>query len=349
MKRTGILLLLIAGVVLRVAAQGGVIISWSGGYAGAPAIQGITVPLYSPQAPAVDNFGTLANLSDADGSYKAVKSTYGYGFNFSLHGGYMFNRFLGIELAASYMKSKSFSATQVQSFYFPDSSGQLANTGDYVSNVITTQSQGVFLTPALIASYSKPGMKVYPYLCAGVVLPVWVQLQQSMSMTLEGFSGNTQGLGGPPYFMGAQTDASYDTKTKFSAGITGALGVAWQPYQFICVFAELNGQFLNLKPKSTTITSWIADENDFLGLRSTYRSQFVYVKQLSSSSNNESVNANYDVNKAKEVKTFNIPYSNIGFNIGVQLFLNTKIFKDKDAFEETRPRKKKPQKKEDAN
>ena len=39
------------------------------------------------------------------------------------------------------------------------------------------------------------------------------------------------------------------TSMLFTAGFTGAVGVVWRPVNFINFFAELNGQYLNMKGK----------------------------------------------------------------------------------------------------
>jgi hypothetical protein len=128
-------------------------------------------------------------------------------------------------------------------------------------------------------------------------------------------------------------------------GFNGAVGVVYRPVNFINFFAEINGQYLNMKGNYTLLTEWTADGNDMLASRGPYREETIYVKSLNSQSNNAAYNPNYNPNQPKQDVSPVFPFSNIGFNIGVQVVLNTKVFKDQDGFDQYRGPKVKKVKK----
>ncbi len=338
-----VLFMLCLGCVCHLAAQNtpnfpGFTFRWSGGYAGQPAALNIPAPLINTLTPDIDAFGNLANINAPNGSNKVVHSSYGRGFNIGLRVGYMFNQYVGIDVGASYAQSNTISAYQQTTLYQPDSSGNPAPSGGYLANQITGMSRSVVLSPSIVVAFAKPKFKIYPYLRAGVALPVYTQITNKLSMTLDGV-GASNTTYNSPYFLGDITTVTMETVTQFTVGFTGAVGVVYRPVNFINFFAELNGQYLNTKGKYTLITEWNADGNDMLPNRGPYREETVYVKSLNGQSNNAQHNANYNPNQPKQDISPVFPFSNIGFNIGVQLVLDKKVFKDLDGFDQDRSKK----------
>jgi hypothetical protein len=323
---------------------------WNGGFGWQPgSTQNIPGPYINTINPAVDKFVNLANSSDANGSYKALCNSYGHGFNTGLSIGYMFNAYVGINIGVNYTQSVNISATQLHTLYLPDSTGAYQNTGGYVNCTLATQSRCLSLSPSVTLAYNKPKYKFYPYLRAGLVLPVWTQITHTGNLQLVGYAA-TASLNEDPYYLGNLTTFTLQTVPNFTMGFNGAVGVVLKANPFLNFFLEINGQYLNMKGNYTQITQWTADGNDLLANRPLYRTLFEYVNKLSSTSNNAAYNSNFNPSAAKQDISPNFPFSNIGFNLGVQLCLTSKIFKDKDAFEENRElKKKKKPKKADAN
>ena len=317
----------------------GVTFRWSGGYAGQPGqTENIPAPVINTLYPAIDGFGALTNLSAAGALPRTIHNSYGQGFNVGVRVGYMFNAYIGIDLGITYAQSTTISAYQQTILYQPDTLNQPAASGGYLDNQITTKSQSLVLTPSIIAAFAKPKFKIYPYVRAGVVLPVYTQITHNLTMNLEGY-GATPTSFYAPYFLGNITTATFQTTPAFMAGFTGAVGMVWRPINFVNFFVELNGQYLNIKAKSTTVTEWTEDGYDQLSARGPYRNQFSYVKSLNNSSNNAQYNTGYDATKPKQDISPVFPFSNIGFNVGVQLVLSKKIFKDLDGFDQDRTKK----------
>jgi hypothetical protein len=306
----------------------GFIVKWSGGYAwsGNPKSENISCLNTDFKNPGADAFVNMANSSDADGSYKAIHTSYGQGFNFNFRLGYMINPYIGIDLGVSYLKSASISCSQVHYLYI-DSSGVSIPTGGYMNCAISSTAQNISLSPAIVAAFAKPKMKFYPYLRAGLVLPVWTQIQQTIGIDLLGVTA-LPALSQAPYFLGQRTDATIQTQGKFALGFCASIGAIYRPLPYFGIFIEVNGEYLNLKASSSTITQWTADGYDLLSTRGPYRTQFNYVGSLSSSSNNAQKNSNYNPNNPKEDISPQFPFSNVGFNIGLQLLLNKELFND---------------------
>jgi len=318
---------------------------WSGGFGWQPGNnENIPAPVINTLSPSVDaltGFGPLTNIPAAGSPSQVLHNSFGHGFNIGFRFGYMFNPYVGVDLGVSYQQSTTISAYQQTIFYQPDTSGNSAPTGGYLDNQYTIKSLSVQLNPAVTFAYSKPKYKFYPYLRVGVVLPVYSQVTHTMNMTLDGV-GPTPVSDNAPYFIGDQTTIIMQTNMLFTVGYTGAVGVVWRPVNFINFFAEVNGQYLNQKARLTSVTEWAADGTDLTPYLGGYRLETDYVKSLNAHSNNYYYNNNANVNQAKQDISPTFPYSYIGFNVGVQLVLNTKVFKDQDGFDQDRTKKIKP-------
>lgn len=340
-KKLSIVLIVISAA-LAANAQG-FIFQWMGGYAWQPgSTQPIAAQLFNPQTPTVDQWSNLSNVNVTTNLNQQIKNSYGHGFNFSMFFGYMINPYIGVALGVSYQRSATISASQITNLSLNNDSLNVpqAIPGAYLSNNITTYSQNLTLSPSIMLTLDRPKYKFYPYLRAGLTLPVFTVIQQHADMNLAGAGAYTAS----PDFLGAITTTGLETYTNFAMGFNGALGVGWKAYPFLHLFLEVNAQYLNMKGDFSQVTEWTADGIDYnyqgtyYGYtgRGTYRSVFDYVKTLNSSSNNAAYNPNYNPANAKQEISPNFPFSYIGFNFGVQLTLNKKVFKDMDKFEEER-------------
>ncbi len=312
---------------------------WAIGYAGQPGnSENIPAPVINSLNPWVDAFGPLSNISTAGSTPQIIHNSYGQGLNVGFRFGYMFNAYVGVDLGVSYSQSTTISAYQQTTFYQPDSANNPVATGGYLDNTVTTKSMSIALSPSVTLAYSKPKFKIYPYARVGLTLPVFTQVTHSMTMVLDGVGASNTSYN-YPYFIGNLTTVEMQTNMLFTVGFTGAVGVVWRPYNFINFFAELSGQYLNLKGRYTQITEWNADGYDLTTYRGPYRLEYDYVKSLNLHSNNAQYNPNYNANAPKQDISPVFPYSNIGFNVGVQLVLNKKVFKDQDGFDQDRSKK----------
>jgi hypothetical protein len=293
-----------------------------GGYAGAGLQnnESVLAPAINPNTPTIDGLANMANTNDSTHMYKAVHGSYGTGGNVTLGVGYMFNRFIGIDVGVTYGHSNTISCNQVVELPFP-----LNNR--YLNATINTYAYAVGVAPAVVISGEKKGWKVYPYGRFGISLPVAGKLTDNVTI-ISPQDLNVNGLG----WLGNRTDVQLVTTATVSLGLYGTAGVAYRPLPFMSVFAEVSFQYLTVKAKSSTVTKWNATidsagtthvVND-IPLRGTYRDQFNYVDQLTSSSNNAQYNANYNPNQPKQDTRPVVPASSLGFNVGVTFYFSKK-------------------------
>ena len=306
----------------------------AGGYAG-PGLQNsepVLGPKVDPATAGVDALVPMANQNDSAHTYKPVHGSYGTGGNVTVAVGYMFNDYIGIDVGVGYAHSNDISSYQVRSL--------LGSGGPYIYAQTHSFSYALALTPALVISAKKTNWKVYPYGRFGIVLPVAGKLTDNLTIDgPTGFSLNTA-----PTWLGGHTDVQLVTQGTISLGFSGAIGVAYRPLPFLSIFAEINGQYLNVRGKSSTVTKWDATSVSSNGTKTTvsdlgttaqgkrgaYRDQFNYVSQLGPTSNNAAYNPNYNPDAPKEDVIPNSPGSNLGFNIGVTFYLSKKTLKKQD-------------------
>jgi hypothetical protein len=304
----------------------------AGGYSG-PGImntESVLGPSIDPGTPTVDGLANMANRNDSAHTYKPVHGSYGTGGNVNIGLGYMFNRFIGFDVAFGYAHSNNIGCTEVVSFAPQPITGFLtANLSSY--------SWALAVAPSIVISAEKKGWKVYPYSRIGIALPVAGKLVDNVTINSP-YALNVNGFG----WIGNRTDVTMVTTATVSLGINGVIGVAYRPVPYLNIFAELTGQYLNVRGKSSTITKWDATidsagtshkVND-VPLRGVYRNQFNYVDQLTSTSNNAQYNSSYNPNQPKQDIRPVVPGSSLGFNVGITLFLSKKTLK-KDAAKPT--------------
>jgi hypothetical protein len=306
----------------------------AGGYAwpGIQTSEGIMGPKIDPFSPEKDGLLPMANISDTLPLYQPVKGSYGSGMNFTLGLGYMINPYIGFEMGLSVLKSKTYSCQQTRGLTTRLVEGpppQYQALGYYFMQAnISTSALGISLMPSLIIQGAKPGWKVYPYGRLGISLPIYGALEHKVSIDVD-----TVVLGlikDEPYYLGKHVDVKLKTEGTVSIGMNGALGVAYRPLPYLMVTAEMNGQYLVTRAKSSKITQWDTDGEDRIADRGVYRTEFNFVDKLDGSSNNADYNPNYDKNKPKDDLRPTGPFSNIGFNVGIVVLLSKETLKKKE-------------------
>lgn len=309
----------------------------AGGYAfpGLQRSEGIMGPKVDPYSPEKDGLLAMSNINDSVPSFKIVNGSYGQGGNFTFAFGYMINNYIGVEMGLSYLKSAKISCDQTRELTIQTGFGNppaYSAVGYFMNAHIETQAFGLSLMPALIVQGAKPGWKVYPYGRLGISLPVYGALKHTISIDVEDrlFSeapALANLINQSPFFLGRKTEVELETEGTVSLGFNGALGVAYRPLPYLAITAEINGQHLVTRAKSAEITKWDTDGNSRLQDRGTYRTQFHFVDELNNESNNADYNAAYDKNKAKDDLRPTGPFSNIGFNVGVNFLLSKETIK----------------------
>lgn len=306
-------------------------VSLAGGYAWPGFLNNETVmgPLIDPYNPSVDALAPLQNLNDSTHYAKNVHGSYGQGMNFTLGLCYMVNPYIGVDLGISYLKSANIDAEQYRQLTTPDYVGGYVYIPYYLDAHITSNAYGISLMPSIHLQLAKPGWKVYPYTRVGITLPVAGSSSDHISVTQDAPGGHfAQVLDTAPYFLGRKTEVTLQTQGSFSLGINGAIGVKYTPVPLISVFLEVNGQYLTTNAKSAKITQWDATNDagqtsSLITERGVYRTQFTFVSQLTSTSNNVAYNPNnYNANQPKQDLAPTAPFSNLGLNVGVTFNLS---------------------------
>ena len=275
-------------------------------------------PVVNPAAPTTDSLAPMANSNDSSKKYKPVHGSYGAGANISVRFGYKVNPYFSFDLGITYLRSVDISCDQVHQITGPGSALSFILADYYLNANIATHAYGLSMMPSFTVSGAKPGFKVYPYARFGFTLPVWGMVIHDVNIQVDpNISPLTKSA---PFFLGTNNQIILETKAAFSIGVNASAGVAYKPLPFLDIFAEINGQYLDVRAKSSTITEWNADGVNEIPARGVYRTQFTYVDQLTSTSNNAAYNSNYNPNQPKQDIRPIAPFSNLGLNVGVTFY-----------------------------
>lgn len=316
---------LLAIVISSSFAQKGFTLRLAGGY-GWPGItnsEGIMGPKIDPFSPEKDGLVPMMNINDTIPSTKTIHGSYGKGVNVTLAFGYMINQYFGVELGVSYLKSATFTSDQTRELTLqlaPGPPPQYGALGRYMQAHISTNAFGVSLMPAVVLKGAKPGWKVYPYGRLGISMPIFGGLTHTIAIDVD--TTFLDKVSQDPYYLGKRVDVTLKTEGTVSIGVNGAIGIAYQPLPYLAITAEINGQYLTTRAKSSKITQWDTDGKSRLQERGVYRTEFKFVDELDNNSNNADYNKNYDKTKPKDDIRPSGPFSNIGFNIGVSFLLS---------------------------
>lgn len=231
---------------------------------------------------------TYTDLS-GNGSYtKAIHGTLGGGLNLTLTPGYMFNKYIGVELGLNYFMG---SKTLVSSSTFSN-----ANVYDK-----TTASSNQFrLLPSVI--FSTGGEKLYGFARAGLVIPV---------------AGSTKGVREASTGL-ITTDVNTTTAGNVTVGFRGSVGIGYNITDLIGISLEVSHTSLTIKPKSRVIDSYSVSGQDVTSVMSTYDKEIKYVDELNTSSNNSSYNPDYSTSSAQETIGQKTNFSQVGIALGVR-------------------------------
>jgi hypothetical protein len=315
----------------------------AGGYAwpGLQTSENIQGPIIDPLHPDIDALGPLANITDTittngkfnPATYKPIKGSYGKGMNFSLGFGYTLKKYFNFELGVSYLKSATLSCDQNRQLTIFTGLGY-SYIPAYLHAHITSDAFGVSISPAFTVQAPIKKSKFMPYARIGLSMPIYGGLTDHITITQ---NSGIPTLVQAPYFLGAKTNVTLQTQGTVSLGVNWAVGVKYNVLPYLSVFAEINGQYLTTRAKSSKITQWDTYASDTsaavsqIGNRGVYRTQFTFVNQLGGNSNNAQYNSNYSTSKPKDDIGPTGPFSNLGLNIGLTFNLSKKTLKKKDA------------------
>lgn len=289
-----------------------------------------TDPAYASIIP-LTSFSTSVLDTPASKQYKSnVYAGYGKGGHFDFSFGYMFNPYFGIQLDGAYLWGSSISAYQ-----YYDAGGVLGNG---VTINTTTHSNGLSVNPSLVFRAAKATAKFAPYARLGLALPI------------SGAIYHTLNVQAPNSLLGDVTSSTIDVKTEatVSLGFQGSAGVSYTPFPLMTFWGEVNGQYLFVKAKQSTLTAYtlnIAGQSkttNLLPTLSTYSIITNFVDQLTPNSNSQDfgkqratgnpalsgtpgyVNESAAHDELRQVANLGA----FGFTVGVTFNMSKKIFQD---------------------
>ena len=237
----------------------------------------------------------------ADGSSANVKSlngTLGAGVKGNFTIGYMFNPYIGAEIAVNYFHSDK---TMI---------GRL--TGPQASSEENAHLRGFDIAPGILVT---PNLKtINPYARIGLIVPI------AGKLNIETMARKANG-GGPGTDI--MVEARSKVKSRFSIGYYGALGVNFPIHNNLSIFGEVEIKNLSIKSKSAEITEYttkaISGEQSQLVPGQQLADLPVYQKQFDFiDSYSQSTTAPPNQETPRKIPTEFVNVSSTGINFGVR-------------------------------
>lgn len=227
----------------------------------------------------------IGSNANVDGSFKIVKGSLGAGVVPNLVVGYLFTKSMGAELMMGYLIGTKTGVT--------DNNGNNRGFSDYRAN-------SFYLNPSIVIRANTES-KLVPYAKLGLFLGL-VNSGTDKSET-DNYNGAQQLM---------QTNAGkFQYKGGISTGLTSAFGLDIMLSDKFAVFGEITGRLASWAPSSYTFSNTMTN----------YVGGTAQASQLTSVSGNfvKETPANYTgTNMSSRV----LPFSAIGFNVGVKLYLS---------------------------
>lgn len=229
----------------------------------------------------------VLGMQSEPGRMSNIYGTYGSGLNLGITPGYMLTEHFGLEIGLNY-----FMGTEILT------EKSVNNGGTYERYSKSNQFR---ILPNLVVTSGGDVMSVYAK--AGLVLPV-----TGTTFT----RGEDSGAGELTPFGIASTYKA-ETKGQFSLGYSGAIGGQYNLSESISLFAELSGNYLRIKGKTTSYTEYTVAGQDRLGQLDTYQKEIEYQDEVNPLLNP----ADAPGSPRKELAPKN-NYSAIFLNIGIK-------------------------------
>jgi hypothetical protein len=310
----------------------------SGGY-GAPALQQTQQPVtFLPQGtdPANSIIVPMLNQNTSDSASFRFKTNlykgYATGGTLSLTMGYFINPYVGFEVG--------FSSLIPQKMYNTSTYDDYDVLGPNTTIKTTTWSYGITMSPGIRLHACKPDAKVVPYGRFALSLPLWGATKHELDIKGDHFF---------PKFLNVPAQASVHTTTKsiFSIGFNGSIGVGYNITKWVRIYGEVVGQYLFVRSGKTTLTQYLltvdGQTEDRLKTFSTFSKETEFVDELNENSNTETFGkkrvplnvSNPDPNeyvnedRPRQELRRSANFSAFGGMIGFAFTINNKMWKKK--------------------
>jgi len=185
------------------------------------------------------------------------------GLGIGLGVGYMFNKYIGIELGATYTFGKSkFSEVKYEELPLGLEGGgsEFSILNAFRSEKYTHQSKQLRVIPAIIVRGGDG--KIAPYAKVGLVVPVMGKTSTTVdgSVTSTEIPTSIAGISIPGFDSGVSLVGSVDAEAEsfgsFSMGFDATLGVDYRISDKISLFGEVNMVALTIKSKETKVLKY---------------------------------------------------------------------------------------------
>ena len=124
-----------------------------------------------------------------------------------------------------------------------------------------------------------------------------------------------------------------------SLGFQGCVGVSYTPVPLLSIWGEVNGQYLFVKAKESTLTKYNLNGKDIAGNFSTYSLVTNFVDKLDNNSNSTELGVktrdqtsttqpHTDETKPRDALREVANLGSFGFSVGVTFNMSKKIFQD---------------------
>ncbi len=277
-----ILLTAIFATGISISFSQGLYINVSGGY-GVPAMQQTQQAVtFQPNGtdPANSIIVPLINQNISDSAAFRFKnnhySGYANGGTLNLTAGYFINPYIGFEFGFGTLIPRKTHGTSTYDDY--------NILGPNVTIKSTTWSYGLTMSPGIRFHACKPDAKIVPYARVALALPVWGATKHELDIQGDHFL---------PKFLNQPASATVHTTTKsvFSIGFNGSVGVGYNITKWVRIYGEFAAQYLFVRSGKTTLTKYLltvdGETTDRMSEFTTFSKETKFVDKLDENSNTE--------------------------------------------------------------
>lgn len=216
-----------------------------------------------------------------------VNASYGNGATFQVGGGYMFSKYIGVDMSINYLLGKTFTT----GYYYTDAGGV---EEDY--DEVSTKS--FFIAPSLVLSGGE-GTKV-PYGRFGIIIG----------------APKVEGEGTYYYNLDGVTTGSskWEQRGGTSIGFQGAIGMNWVLNDNLKLYTELNLVSMTYYPEEKVLTESSYNGVSNIDQISEYYKRTEYKKKIDT-------NSEPPLDQPRQELRDGLPFSSVSFQVGIVYLL----------------------------
>lgn len=243
-----------------------------------------------------EEVGTIVN-GDTTGDFSNGNKyfTFGTGGKGGIDVGYMFTKYLGLQLGGEFFQGTRFVAGEVNG---------LTNVLGTTNSTVYSQNTMLRGKLALVVQGGPDRFKFYGRL--GVVIPVW-------GFTTTRTETTFSPAGGGPTVSNLEVARNFG---KFSVGYNGVFGFKFKFTKLISIFGELEVMHLRIRAKQTKVIKYENDGVDALDTRTLAETQTDYQEVLDKDSNNIGFGS-IDPDRPLNELVYTTPNSQAAINVGI--------------------------------